>query len=281
MAENSWPFYGVVTSEIQFSGWAAALVGSGVISGLAVAAGTGMSVDVAVGAALVRGRYYENTSTKNVAITAAPGSGTRKDAIILKVDFTAKTIVVTKKDGTTAGGGTLPALQQDNSIWEIKLAEVTVASGTISISGGMLAATASTLPIQVYSFAAVNDRPSPSESFALGLDVTTKTAYVWSGGAWSTLKTAVADLVGTVAIAQGGTGATTAAAARAALDAAQASDAASITGGTLNSARLPTVPISKGGTGATTKALAREALGIFVRSAALDGSNAIGDIRLW
>jgi hypothetical protein len=281
MAENSYPFYGVTTSENEFSAWVAALVGSGVISGLAVAAGSGMSVDVAAGAALARGRYYENTATKNVAVTAAPVSGTRKDAIILKVDFTTKTIVVTKKDGTTAGGGTLPTLQQDNSVWEIKLAEVTVAAGTISITGGMLAATASTLPVQVYSFAAVNDRPAPSESFALGLDVTTKIPYIWSSGAWSTLKVAVADLSGTLPIAQGGTGAVTAAAARTALDVAKASDAASLTGGTLDSARLPTVPISKGGTGATTKTLAREALGIFVQSAPMTGANAVGDIRLW
>lgn len=72
------------------------------------------------------------------------------------------------------------------------------------------------------------------------------------------------DIYGTVAIANGGTGATTAAAALTNLGAAAASHnhaASEITSGTLSSDRLPTVPIAKGGTGATTAAAALTNLG--------------------
>lgn len=66
----------------------------------------------------------------------------------------------------------------------------------------------------------------------------------------------LSDITGTLAIAKGGTGATTAAAARTALGAAAASHThavADITG---------TLPISKGGTGATTASAALTNLGV-------------------
>lgn len=68
-----------------------------------------------------------------------------------------------------------------------------------------------------------------------------------------------------VTIAQGGTGATTAADARTKLGASalnHAHNASAIKSGTLSIDRLPTIPISKGGTGATTMEQARKNLGI-------------------
>jgi len=62
----------------------------------------------------------------------------------------------------------------------------------------------------------------------------------WESATW---------VVKAISIAGGGTGATTAAAARAALG---TNDAANITAGTLGADRLPTVPVTKGGTGLTT-----------------------------
>lgn len=300
MAENSYPFYGHETSEAEYSKLMGLVASDGVASGLALTAGAGMNVSVASGSALVRGRFYENTAAKNVAVSAAPGSGTRKDAIVLRADLTAKTIIVVAKDGSTAGGGTLPALTQDATTWEVLIGEVVVAAGTVSLTGGMITTRRPILPVKIYPYATNTDRPSPTEASALGFNTTSKIIEVWNGAAWSDLAVAWAGITGkpatfdpaahdidgaahtgTLGIAKGGTGGATAAAARAALGVPSAADAATITGGTLDSARLPTVPITKGGTGATTKAAAREALGIFVRSAPLDGTNAVGDIRLW
>ena len=93
------------------------------------------------------------------------------------------------------------------------------------------------------------------------------------GAAAASHKHAAGDITsGTLPVARGGTGATTAANARtnlgitlANIGAAATShnhSAANITSGTLNSARLPTIPVTKGGTGATTAAQARVNLGV-------------------
>lgn len=77
----------------------------------------------------------------------------------------------------------------------------------------------------------------------------------------------VADgfLNGVLTIANGGTGATTAAGARTNLGAAAAThyhNASDINSGTLSTDRMATTPVAKGGTGATTAAAARTNLGI-------------------
>ena len=73
------------------------------------------------------------------------------------------------------------------------------------------------------------------------------------------------DLDGTLPISKGGTGATSAAAARANIQAAKTvhkHNASDIDSGTLSSDRFPTIPITKGGTGAADSSKARENLGI-------------------
>lgn len=73
------------------------------------------------------------------------------------------------------------------------------------------------------------------------------------------------QLGGTLPIEKGGTGATSATAARTALQAAKnvhKHNASDIDSGTLSSDRFPTIPITKGGTGAADSSKARENLGI-------------------
>ena len=75
----------------------------------------------------------------------------------------------------------------------------------------------------------------------------------------------VADISGTLPISKGGTGATSAAAARSNIQAAKnvhKHNASDIDSGTLSSDRFPTIPITKGGTGAADSSKARENLGI-------------------
>lgn len=104
--------------------------------------------------------------------------------------------------------------------------------------------------------------PTAASWLAAGKPVT----VTWDGTQWETdiQRPSASSLVGTVPIANGGTGATTAAAARSNLGAAATSHshaASEITSGTFSSDRLPTVPIAKGGTGATTAAQALTNLG--------------------
>ena len=77
---------------------------------------------------------------------------------------------------------------------------------------------------------------------------------------------------GIAAVANGGTGASTAASARANLG---ADNAANLTSGTLPVARLPIVPIANGGTGASTAAGARTALCVPGTDAATTSANGL------
>lgn len=73
------------------------------------------------------------------------------------------------------------------------------------------------------------------------------------------------NFTGTLPISKGGTGATSAAAARSNIQAAKnvhKHNASDIDSGTLSSDRFPTIPITKGGTGAADSSKARENLGL-------------------
>ena len=206
MAEASWPFYGVETNETQFSKWARALAFSGIASGLALTPGTAMQVILGIGQGLVRGVFYENDSNKTLVIGAAPAAGlVRLDAIVLRLDQAANTITaVVKAGGTNSTTGTLPALTQNETTWELLIGTVTVANGTAAITGGMINALRPSTGLRVYPYDTAK-RPTPSEDVAIGVDLTTKRLELWAGAAWVNLSD-FSLFAGILAVAQGGTG---------------------------------------------------------------------------
>ncbi|MFD3638196.1 hypothetical protein [Streptomyces griseus] len=79
------------------------------------------------GEAFVNGFYYLNDAVKNIAVTANAGSTTRVDTVILRASMSAKSVVAVYK----TGGSTAPTLTSDeNGIYEIPLAQCTVAAGS-------------------------------------------------------------------------------------------------------------------------------------------------------
>lgn len=219
MTEASWPFYGAETNETQFSKWASTLVESGIASGLGITAGSGMQVLLALGSAIVRGVYYENvTAAKELAVGAAPASGqTRRDYVILRLDQTGDEITALVKAGTAnTSGGTLPALTQNATTWEIALAIITVTAGTAAITNAMIDELKPTTGLRVLPYATA-DRPTPASGRpAIGLDLTAKRIELWDGGAWSNLFS-LDNMTGTLPFSKGGTGQQTAKAALQAL----------------------------------------------------------------
>lgn len=141
MAQTSWPFENIDTSETQFSLWARN-IGEGVIQNRGnelepYGDGTGMNVKVKDGQALIRGHYYDNTGTETLTISAADPTNPRIDSVILRLDPTANTIVLAILTGTPAASPSAPALTQtDAAIYEVRLANIAVAAGAVVISAG-------------------------------------------------------------------------------------------------------------------------------------------------
>lgn len=105
----------------------------GYLGQLAVTGATS-PVAVATGAALVDGKFYENTASLNVVVPS-PVSATRIDRIVLRKNFAGQTIRVTRIAGTE-GSGTPPAITQtEGTTWDVQLAKVSITTaGLITIT---------------------------------------------------------------------------------------------------------------------------------------------------
>ncbi len=98
---------------------------------LLVEAGSG-KVTVATGAAIVKGKPYKNTASVDVSIPTPTGS-TRYDRVVLRADYTAQTVRITRIAGSE--GGSAPAITQSDGVtWDLPLAIVKITTGgTITI----------------------------------------------------------------------------------------------------------------------------------------------------
>lgn len=138
MAQTSWPFENIDTTETQFSQWARN-IGEGVkgsVSGteLKVVSGAGLGVSVNSGQALVRGHYYVSTGSEALALATADVTNPRIDTIVLRLDPTANTILLAVLTGTPASSPVAPTItQSDAAVYELPLANVAVAAGATSV----------------------------------------------------------------------------------------------------------------------------------------------------
>jgi len=132
MAQSSYPFEGIDTTETQFSQMFRNLQDgiNGTYGGteLEVSAGdAGLTVDVEAGQAMVRGHYYISTAVETLTLATADATNPRLDVVVLRLDPVANSIIVAVKTGTPAGSPTAPALvQTDSGIFEVALANVLV-----------------------------------------------------------------------------------------------------------------------------------------------------------
>jgi hypothetical protein len=139
MAQTSWPFENIDTSETQFSLWASN-IGQGVIADKGFelepfADSSGMNVKVRSGQALVRGHYYDSTATETLTIANADLSNPRIDLVVLRLDPTANSIVLAVITGTPNSSPSAPALTQTvGAVYELPLAEVYVNTATATIA---------------------------------------------------------------------------------------------------------------------------------------------------
>jgi hypothetical protein len=139
MAQTSWPFENIDTSETQFSLWARNL-GQGVIDGKLLelepfADGSGMNVKIRSGQALVRGHFYDSTGQETLPIAASDPTLGRLDAVVLRLDPTANSILLTVITGTPDAVPSLPALTEtDGGVYDLLIASVEVGPGAVVIA---------------------------------------------------------------------------------------------------------------------------------------------------
>jgi len=97
--------------------------------------GSSSPVAVASGVAVVYGLLYTNSASVNVAIPT-PSVNPRVDRVVLRADWTAQTVRVTRIAGSEATVPSAPSLTQTpNTTWDIPLAQVHITTGgTITVT---------------------------------------------------------------------------------------------------------------------------------------------------
>ena len=110
---------------------------AGVDSELQVVASSpvAMTVEIKPGKAFIQGRMFELSSggtNQVLTVTANATGSTRYDRVVLRVDYTAKTITLLYRTGGNTSGSY--ALIRTSTQYEISLAEVAVPNGASSVS---------------------------------------------------------------------------------------------------------------------------------------------------
>lgn len=134
--------YDRVYSSAEFSHYWALLVGDGVFgqpsTSLNVLATTpvAMSVKVSPGTGWIKGHYLTvpDNMDEVIAVPVANPSLPRIDSIIMALDNTDRMMKLYVRSGTAAASPTAVALQRDADLWELELAQITVAAGAGNIT---------------------------------------------------------------------------------------------------------------------------------------------------
>ena len=126
-----------VYNAAQMSEYFDGLVSDGVYESvggaLQVTAGQGMTVNVKSGRAIVGGRWVKNDATMSLSITAANPVLHRYSAVVMRLNLTARTIVITTKDGDPASAPRKPDMSNTDTIKELCLAYIYVPKGSTQI----------------------------------------------------------------------------------------------------------------------------------------------------
>lgn len=126
-------------SAEQMTTYFEGLVSDGVYESIgdrfAVTAGTGMTVSVGSGRALLKSHWVKNDAAASVTLDAADVQHPRYDAIVLRLDLTesGRDISIAVKKGTAAAAPTAPEVTRTSTIHELLLAVVRVRKNASSV----------------------------------------------------------------------------------------------------------------------------------------------------
>jgi hypothetical protein len=102
--------------------------------GLAVTAGTGLAVNVAAGRAIIQNRWIQNSAAMPLTIAAASETYARKDAVVIRLNWSSRAISIAVKTGTPAASPVAPSMTRSSTTYEMALAYVNVAANATSVT---------------------------------------------------------------------------------------------------------------------------------------------------
>ncbi len=102
--------------------------------GLAVTAGTGLDVNVAAGRAIIQNRWIQNSAAMSLTIAAASETYARKDAVVIRLNWSSRAISIAVKTGTPAASPVAPSMTRNSTTYEMALAYVNVAANATSVT---------------------------------------------------------------------------------------------------------------------------------------------------
>ena len=191
MAEQSFPFENIDTTESQFSEWATNFQETGVQGsptgtelGITVT-GSDLNLTVASGQAFIRGHYYINTSDLVIAVPTA-GVNTRIDIVVVELDPEANTIVTKIVLGEAVSADPVaPTLTQSaTGIYQLPIATLTIPTSTVVITTGMLVDTRTFMGNRIGIWTTATRPANPTAYQTLGYNTTIEAHESWNGTAW-------------------------------------------------------------------------------------------------
>jgi hypothetical protein len=191
MAEQSFPFENIDTTESQFSEWATNFQETGVQGsptgtelGITVT-GSDLNLTIAAGQAFIRGHYYINTSDLVIAVPTA-GVNTRIDIVVVELNPETNTIVTKLVQGEAVSADPVaPTLTQSaTGIYQLPIATLTIPASTVVITSGMLADTRTFMGNRVGIWTTATRPANPTAYQTLGYNTTIEAHESWNGTAW-------------------------------------------------------------------------------------------------
>jgi len=191
MAEQSFPFENIDTTEAQFSEWATNFQETGVQGsptgtelGITVT-GSDLNLTIAAGQAFIRGHYYINTDDLVLAVTSA-GTNTRIDIVVVELDPEANTIVTKIVSGEAVSADPVaPTLTQSaTGIYQLPISTLTIPTSTVAITAGMLVDTRTFMGHRIGIWTTATRPANPTAYQTLGYNTTIESHESWNGTAW-------------------------------------------------------------------------------------------------
>jgi len=127
-----------VYDATDFATYFGSLVSNGIFyktaDNLKVTATTGMHVIVESGSAFINGYHYQNTTSLELDIETADGVNPRIDRVVIRWSNIDRNIQLTVKTGVPSATPAPSDLTRNNDVYELGIADIAVARGTISIT---------------------------------------------------------------------------------------------------------------------------------------------------